>query len=165
MEHRTDETSLRGRWRRSSRALSLTGAAARAASARARRIRDIADQFAFRHAFDLRILLHTVIPKQRDGRHGPAGRKLELDGRALREHEAAGAFLLDALDAGRRPELQRHVGSSEDVAGHIAEGAAAEIKNPAPVERLIEVAAEIIRVAFPAFDVRPRLRGAEPEVP
>ena len=84
-----------------------------------------------------------------------AGKSKRMVG-LLREHEGAGAFLLDALDAGRRAEMQRHVRSAQNVARHVAERAAAEIVEAAPVERLIEVAAELVRVAFAARRVRAR---------
>src|SRR5689334_703972 len=117
MEHRTDEAVRSRRRRGRGRCLALTGSATRAASTAHARIRDIADQLALGYAVDLRVLLHTVVPVERDGRHGAAGRELEFDRRALREHEVADAFLLDALYTGWSAELQRHVRSAKNVAG------------------------------------------------
>ena len=76
------------------------------------------------------------------------------------------AFLLDALDAGGSAQLQRHVRRAQDVAGHVAQRAAAEIVEAAPVERLIEIAAELRSDSPRRPDVYGRWFGdAQPQVP
>src|SRR5205085_7264596 len=105
--------------------------------------RQIAQVLARRNALDLRLVLHAVMPIERDGRHRTARRKLELNGGALGELERGGAFLLARLYARRNAKLQRVIRRAQDVAGHIAQRAAAEIEEAAPIERLIKMAVSI----------------------
>lgn len=80
-------------------------------------------------------------------------------------HEVARAFLLDAFDAGGRGEAERQVGGSEDMTGHVADGSTAEVIEAAPVEGLIEIAAELVGVAIAAARVGAGFGRSEPEVP
>ena len=56
-------------------------------------------------------------------------------------------------------------GRAQDVAGHVAQRAAAEVVEPAPVERLVEEAAVAVRFGLAAGREGPLLGDAEPEVP
>ena len=85
--------------------------------------------------------------------HGAARREIEADDRFCRVVVFALTLLPDALDARRGAQFQRHVRGAKDVAGHVAESAAAEVVESAPGERRIFVA------------VWARVGDAQPEVP
>ena len=61
--------------------------------------------------------------------------------------------------------MQRHVRGAQDVAGHIAQGAAAEVVEPAPVEWLVEEAAVAVGLGLAVRREGPLGGDAEPEVP
>ena len=84
-----------------------------------------------------------LVPVHGDGRHLPARAELVLDGEEVGERGRRERILLDALDADERlgTELQRPVGRAEDVDAPVTDQAAAEIVEPAPVER--QVVAEL----------------------
>ena len=111
----------------------------------------IADPLAFGHSVNLRVFLQAVVPEDLERGHVAVGGEVVAGDRGLGEHEGAGAFLLDALDADDLAlgEMQRHVGRAQDVAGHVAQRAAAEVVEAAPVEGRVEEAAVAIRFGLP----------------
>ena len=127
----------------------------------------IAEPLAFRNAGNLRSLLQAVVPEHLERRHVAVGGEIVPDHRPLREHERARAFLLDALDADHLAirKVQRHVRRTQDVAGHVAQRAAAEVVEPAPVERLVEEAAVAVGFGLAARREGPLFGHAEPQIP
>ena len=61
--------------------------------------------------------------------------------------------------------MERHVWRAENVAGHIAERAGAEVIKTAPAERLVEIAAKAIGFGPAAHRKRPLVGNAEPQIP
>src|SRR6185369_17681511 len=61
----------------------------------------------------------------------------------------------------------RHIHRPQDVARHIAQRAAAEVEEAAPVERIVETAASAAAGTSGSRSrrVRPRLRDPQPQVP
>src|SRR3954470_10908182 len=80
------------------------------------------------------------MPEQLQRRHVLARREIQAD--AGLHWVAVGALplLADALDAGRSTEQQSHVRRTQDMAGHIAQRAAAEVIPAAPLERHVPCA-------------------------
>ena len=131
---------------------------------RPRKTGQIAQIFILRNARDLRLHFHPVVPEELHRRHRPASRKIEPDHGRDREHHVAGPFLLDALDARRLSQPQRHVGRPQNVARHIAQRPAAEIVKSAPVEGIVELVL-LLGVFRSAGSVRTRRSPAQPEIP
>ena len=96
----------------------------------------------------------AVVPPELERRQVSALRELEADARGLGEGlrvNARGQFALDDVGIAELERAERHV---DGVAGHVAQGAGAEIIPAAPLERVIDVLLE-----------GPLAGRAEPEIP
>ena len=136
-------------------------------TARPRNTGRIAEPLALRNAGNLRSFLQAVVPEHLERGHVAVGGEIVPDHRALGEHEGAHAFLLNALDADHLAirKVQRHIRRAQNVAGHVAQRAATEVVEPAPVERLVEESAVAIGFGLAARRERPLVGRAEPQIP
>src|SRR3989304_3604964 len=101
-----------------------------------------------RHAFrSVGVAARVLVPVDGDRRQAPARLELVLDREHVRERVRRQRVFLYApgADEGLRAQRERPVGGAEDVHTPVTDQAAAEVVEPAPVER--EVEAEVLATA------------------
>src|SRR5581483_12468459 len=95
-------------------------------------------------------------PEDLDRRHAWTRGEIKADDGFCREIDVAPAFLANTFDRCGSAKAQRHIGRAENVAGHIAECAAAEFIETTPREGEIGLAVgHFFRDAKPEVPIQP----------